>query len=109
MGKSKSALDGSSKGHVLCVEELKVHLQSRAENGARWNACLACMGPWVRVLVPTKPGMVRHACNQSILEVEAERSKAQNHPQLVIEFEVSLSYMRPCLRKKKSFSTIHKI
>lgn len=47
--------------------------------------------------------MVIHACNQIILGVKAERAKVQDPPQLFIEFEVSLGYMRPNLREKKMF------
>lgn len=48
--------------------------------------------------------MVIHACNQIILGVKAERAKVQDPPQLFIEFEVSLGYMRPNLREKKNVS-----
>lgn len=34
-------------------------------------------------------------------EVEAVKSGVQGHPQLRSELEVSLGYMRPCLRKPK--------
>lgn len=37
----------------------------------------------------------------SIWEVDAGRSGVQGHPQPCSELEVSLGYMRPCLRKPK--------
>lgn len=41
-----------------------------------------------------------HACNLSTLEVEAEKSEVQDHPQLHSEFKASLGYMRSCQNKQ---------
>lgn len=45
--------------------------------------------------------MVVKTYNLSTQEVEMEMggSKVQGHPQLCIEFDASVGYMRPCLRK----------
>lgn len=46
-------------------------------------------------------GKTAHACNPNTWEGEAGRSDIQSPPQLHSEFEVSLSYMRPRLKKEK--------
>lgn len=43
-----------------------------------------------------------HTCDPFILRMEAE--EAQGHPQLNRKFEASLSFRKPCLKKRISFS-----
>jgi hypothetical protein len=44
-------------------------------------------------------GMVAHACNSSTLKGNAEKSEVQHQPQLHTEFESSMDYLRPCVKK----------
>lgn len=44
--------------------------------------------------------VMMHACNLSTLEVEAEKSEVQDHPQLHSEFKASLGYMKSCQNKQ---------
>lgn len=45
--------------------------------------------------------MTGHTCNPNTWEVEAEVSEVQGHPGLVIDFEASLGYPRPCHKTKQ--------
>lgn len=53
--------------------------------------------------VTFKEIQARHGdtCNSSTNEVEAGESWVQGHPQIHMEFEASLSYLRPCGRRWK--------
>lgn len=50
-----------------------------------------------------KSGMVAHTYNSCSPEVETRRSEIQDHPcnDPCNEFKASLSYMKPCLSKKR--------
>lgn len=47
------------------------------------------------ILTPHKLGVMMFACNVSTCEVEAGGLEVQGQPQLTVEFQASLEYMRP--------------
>lgn len=47
-----------------------------------------------------------HVCHPNTQEAEAEGSEVQGQPWLHSEFEVTLGYMRPCLKKKKKITVV---
>lgn len=53
----------------------------------------------LRSPAPHKPRVVVQACNPS---TEAGRPEVHDPPQLHIQFEASLAYVRPCLKRKKN-------
>lgn len=55
-------------------------------------------------------GVALHACNHSDWKAKARRSGEQGHPWLYAEFEVTLGYMRTCLKqgqKNLDFPSLH--
>lgn len=54
--------------------------------------------PWVLSPEPHKTGVEVQACNPSTYRVEAGRSEVRGQYLLHSRFEVSLAYLRPCLR-----------
>lgn len=66
------------------------------------SVCLACMKSLVLSPVFHTSGIVVHADNLSTWEVEPEGSEVQDHPQIRIESDTNLDYMRPCLTKTKT-------
>lgn len=49
-----------------------------------------------------KAGLTTHTCNPMGFRGGVGRAKSQCHSPVLIEFEVSLSYMGPSIKKKKS-------
>lgn len=88
---------------------LGVSLASRGRIG--WGTCSSVGGvlalPNMREALESdppalyKPGVVAPSCHPSTPEVETGRSGVLGHSQMHSELEVSLTYVRPCLKENQ--------
>lgn len=67
----------------------------------KWTQLEECLSIVQDSPVPHRLGVVAYACSPSTWEVEAGMSEVQGHPQQHAKFETSLSYMRPCPKRKQ--------
>lgn len=74
--------------------------QNRAADVSQLIECFPSMQARFNSSSTQKPGRARPTCNPGTLDVKARRSRVQGHPWLR-EFEVSLDYMRCCLKEKE--------
>lgn len=67
-----------------------------------YSACLSYRKAWAPSPSSHKPGMLVHIHSPS--EVKTGGLEAQDHPPPHSEFQASLGYMRPCLKKRNQYT-----
>lgn len=63
------------------------------------------MQGWFNTKKPVKPGVVAHGHKPTTWEIEAKGPGVQGYPCLYSQLDVSLGYMRACLKKGRKGET----